>query len=465
MAIRPENGQLLGTYPCTRKFFYQSGLWLDELAWESGGEPVSNYPRSRPEQGKVNETDYLLDDNKEVVKIPVEKAVVDNMLLELEKLGLDRSFANLIIRNAGGDDFYGGVVYISRDTLDRNGDINLFRNSDALTEEFFENNKDGVMFTLVHEIFHVLAAKITLLNPIDRFKVISKIKRLNLSLNPVFKREELCGDSMNTNDTKNIYEENRIRIKNLSETNRTKYLIQHLMGDVNNSVWPELSQIGIYSKYFDRDLVNFVNVRAPSDFDLSKRFASAKYSEKYFSLAIQKYYEKEQSTMTHLDKFVFEELISRVNTTGLYSESIIWYQNEDTSTYYSSTLPLLLIYTSMARGDNRFMNAIKEDLVYSVKQGRITELESKYKFRKILRLSKQIAERNQASETNVSSPEEFLADQFSFAMIGNLKPDINNFFSGLKSQRLIEDSKDEFVQLIEFYKDRNLAQFNTNNTV
>ena len=270
---------------------------------------------------------------------------------------------------------------------------------------------------------------------------------------------------MNTNDTKNIYEEGDIRINNFSEANRTKYLIQHLMGDVNNSVWPELSQIGIYSKYFDQDLVNFVNVRVPSDFDLSKRFASAKYSETYFSLAIQKYYENEQSTMTRLDKFVFEELISRANTTGLYSEPIIWYQNEDTSTYYSSTLPLLLIYTSMARGDNRFMDAIKEDLADSVKQGKITELESKYKFRKMLRLSKQIAERNQASETNISSPEEFLADQFSFAMIGNLKPDINNFFSGLKSQRLVEDSKDSFVQLIELYKDRNLAQLNTNSTV
>ena len=462
MAVNPDTSQLLGTYPCTRKLFFQSGVWLDELAFESGGGFVKSYPKSRPEQGRINQVDYQLYDDVDLVKIPIETEVANAIMLELEKLGLDRSFANMIIRNAGGNEFYGGVVYISRETINHNSDINIFRNSDKLTQEFFDQNKDGIMFITVHEIFHILSGKIMLLNTIDRFKAISKIKKLNLTLNPIFKKEELCDDNIDLESPKNIFEDSDLRLKKFSEATRTIYLIRRLMSDVGQSIWPEVSQIGIYDHYFDKSLSNFINVRTPSDVELSKRFAAAKYSQKYFEAKIEKHYELQKSTMTNLERFVYEELIIRANTTGLYSESIIWYKNEDTLNYYSSTLPMLIMYTSMARGDNRFIDAINADLSETVKIGAITELESKYKFRKILKMSKAIFERNGFHEMNISSPEEFLADQFAYALLEKSEPDLNNFSSGLKAKKLIENSRYDFIELINFYRDRNLANLIAN---
>lgn len=461
MAVDSESKRYIGTYPVTRKFFYQSGYWMNRLANESGASFNNIYQSARPDKGNINKINYPLEDNLKQVEIPVEKEVIDDILNELEKIGLDRSFSNIIFRNADGDEFYGGAVYISHDSLSRNGDINIFRNSDMFTQEFYQRNKIGVIFSVVHEIFHVLSGKIDLLNPIDHFKALSMLKKLNFNLNPIFKKNELCGESNSYKFADNIFQDNVHRIQNFSETKRTIYLFQHLMRDMDDTLWPELSRIGIYDKYFDQDLKNFVSVRIPIEFDLSKRFAAAKYSESYFILKVKQYYSQNKSAMDSLDKFVYEELIDRGNKNGLYSEPIIWYENSDTETYYSSTIPLLLIYTSMARGDGAFMGAIKKDLDDAVKSGRITDLEGKFQFRRMLLLSKQIAEKNQYSETSIAMAEEGMADQFSFAMIGNLSPDLNNYFSGIKAEQRIRENRDGFIELIQFYKHRNLAELIT----
>lgn len=483
--IKNQNGRNVGTYPFTRRFIKRSGeLLTDFLPLPT--KKVTNIPDQKPPVFEL-ESDKRPDlffGNGRYKFLPVNTEVAKDIFSELEKQGLEKAFSKLAIieRISEEGSLAGWAMRFEQDEQW----INLVLGGiEQLDEKTFSTYRNEILLVIKHEIFHTLIDRLTdSLPDKDMYQVYGSLIHMYKLLNPIYHRDETFNDvdlniswdnRFNTELPSAGIELNRAILNSPNESLRSCYFISssfksisELMNTLSMNYSEDFAGLG---KIWKSEL--FSVQFEPIDENLSDIHKMKKYRDdmKWLGDHLKYIWKNERDNMTHLERYLAEELIDRSEQGTLFSEVTYWMlgrMNIDSYTHYQ--LPGMVIYTSIIRGDRKFLNAIEKDYQEMVNKGLITEERKNLVLRKIKYFA------NYAKYLNEDSPgrikvgrtekrsiagntlEEFLADQFCLAFATKLGFDFNNPESSLRSRRMITKTRPMMQDLLAFFKSRNIAQ-------
>jgi len=453
------DGVTIGTYPVTKKFFRDSGTLFRELSDHTGStHELGNHPDHRQ---RIFGFDSEVKTLSSYEIIETDQEVKELIYSELEKYGVDRSFYDLAVRyNKDQTDIW---AFHSSETPE---EINLTITQNKLDKEYFEANKDIIFYGIKHEIFHVLETRTNNMNDYDSYYVQAKLTTMFKESCPIYKGKyirERHDISFTGKETMTEYFETAF--KNFNESYRNMYIDMLVYGDSLNL---NTEIFSLYNSYLYKDTEFWKSDLLKVDFqkdkydelDYNEKRKFADKSVKWTVNHIKDVYEKQKDSMTYLEKFISEEIIELSKDGNMVSDICFYFNLASTNEYIRSYLPGMVIYKSIMRKDNRFLNAISKDLKNRVATGDISEDMVKYVSRKVGNLVN-LKHEEQGGFVSTNS-EEFLADQFAYSHISNLGFDFANPLSSVKSFNEIKKLKPQFRELLDFYKQRNLAKVEGN---
>lgn len=453
------DGVTIGTYPVTKKFFRDSGRLFRELSDHSGStHELGNHPDHRQRIFGFNSELETLSGYEIIETDPEVKELIYS---ELEKYGVDRSFYGLAVRyNKDQTDIW---AFHSSETPE---EINLTITSNKLDREYFEANKDIILYGIKHEIFHVLETRTKKMNDYDSYYVQAKLTTMFKESCPTYKGKYIRErHDISFTGKESMTEYFETAFKNFNESYRNMYIDMLVYVDSLNL---KTEIFDLYNLYLYKDTEFWKSDLLKVDFqkdkydelDYNKKLNLADKSVKWTVNHIKDVYEKQKDSMTYLEKFISEEIIELSKDGNMISDICFYFNGASTNEYIKNYLQGMVMYKSIMRKDNKFLNAIAKDLKSRVVAGDISEDRERYVLRKVGNLVN-LKHEEQGGFVSTNS-EEFLADQFAYSLISNLGFDFANPLSSVKSFNEIKKLKPQFRELLDFYKQRNLANVDSN---
>ncbi len=342
-------------------------------------------------------------------------------------------------------------------------EVNVLVGTDTLNQECFDKYGDILIYVIKHEIFHVLMNQIKKMDDYDSYLTYAQVGLMYKDTCLMYKKQEILNEE-NILPIDDTYMFVKKSISKLNEALRNRYSNDLIIGESGNLFF---EVIGSYrgemfkgQEFWKSDLLRVDLEQDDEYYALSgeDKIVLGKKSMDWLSDHVKDIYDTQSSSMTNLERFVSKELIDRSKNGSLFSEVSSYQSGMVPSEFANRYLPGLLMYSSIMRGDWKFVNAVSKDVDLKVAEGILSENKRAYILRKLGYFINIIKESNGDGGCVGQNVEEYMADQFALCLTDELGYDLNNLKSSLKSRSIINKLRPQIKNLLDFFKERNLAR-------